>query len=75
MAEYVQSNWNLIVDEVYRWKQRDGLKIANPLLDVGDMLRSTISKLKTGDKARFSVTQLYPIIDAYHLERLFVIHI
>jgi aminoglycoside phosphotransferase (APT) family kinase protein len=43
----------------------DGLSIANPLLDVGDMLQSIVSELKPEDMTRFSIVQLSPVIEAY----------
>ncbi|HVA11544.1 MAG TPA: phosphotransferase [Candidatus Dormibacteraeota bacterium] len=46
----------------------DGLKTANPLIDVGDMLQSTVGEVITKGKKSCSLAQLYPILEAYYRE-------
>jgi Ser/Thr protein kinase RdoA (MazF antagonist) len=46
----------------------DGLKRANPLIDVGDMLQSTVGEVITKGKKSCSLAQLYPILEAYYRE-------
>lgn len=46
----------------------DGLKTANPLIDVGDMLQSTVGEAITKGKKSCSLAQLYPILEAYYRE-------
>jgi len=44
----------------------DTLMKANPLVDIGDMLRSVVEKILT-EHPKFSVGQLEPVLEAYHL--------
>jgi Ser/Thr protein kinase RdoA (MazF antagonist) len=46
----------------------DGLKTANPLIDVGDMLQSTVGEVITKGKKSCSLTEFYPILEAYYRE-------
>jgi Ser/Thr protein kinase RdoA (MazF antagonist) len=51
----------------YTFIDWDGLKIASPLLDLGDLLQSTAGETIT-TKGNVSVAQLQPIIEAYCLK-------
>jgi len=44
----------------------DAYKWANPLVDVGDMLQSTVGDVLTKGVGHCSAKQLYPIIEAYY---------
>ncbi len=44
----------------------DGYKRANPLIDVGDFLQSTVGEVLTKGPGDCTVEQLHPLLEAYH---------
>jgi len=44
----------------------DGFRIANPLVDVGDMLQSVVGEVINKSGGSLSAKQLHPIIEAYY---------
>jgi Ser/Thr protein kinase RdoA (MazF antagonist) len=46
----------------------DGFRKANPLVDIGDMLQSTVGEVITKGSGSCSVEQLYPMLEAYYAQ-------